>query len=204
MICGALRHGMSAKVKGVGEGAVILLDTVPLVRHILCPHIRSVSEHLLTRSEKSDLSHTINVMVDLGLTYTQVQLSEGKFRYSLEPDLDLIATFPDVAHEALNYWTCQLVCREVQEEYIRRATPKQTERPQQSKDRPADIASGSKRIPVAGDVQGMQITDIVAVRTSASNVLQPSQDSNANVKEVVSLVELQREICNIVLVELVI
>lgn len=167
-------------MKGIGQGDVILMDTVPLIRRILCPHIRSVSEHLMSRSEKSDLEHTVTVMADLGLNYSQVQLNEGKFKYQLEPDLEHISTFPDVARESLNYWTCQLVSREVQEEYIRRATPKM-----------GQVNEGRKEIQMetetTKEVAHSETIEIEFEKPAepSTNVLRSNKDF-ANVKEVVS------------------
>lgn len=197
MIFAGLKHGMSASLKGVGDGDVILMDTVPLIRKILCPHIRSVSEHLMSRSEKSDLEHTVTVMVDLGLNYAQIQLSEGKFRYQLEPDLEHLSTFPDVAKESLNYWTCQLVSREVQEEYIRRATPKISSQQQQRQPAQLAIAGPSDKTKATerGDKDKDAGTDAMDTDEAViefqkpqdplSNVLRMSKEFS-NVKEVVS------------------
>lgn len=179
LIFSALRHGMSPALKGVGDGDVILLDTIPLIRHILCPHIRSVSEHLMSRSEKSDLEHTITVMADLGLNYNQVQMGEGKFKYQLEPDLDHISTFPNVPKETLNYWTCQLVGREVQEEYIRRATPKLNQKqPLNPIQSTSGVVAHRVEVKVADPIECDSVPE-------PTNILRTSKDLS-NVKEVVS------------------
>lgn len=183
MIFSSLRHGMSPALKGVGAGEVILLDTIPLIRHILCPHIRSVSEHLMSRAEKSDLEHTVTVMVDLGLSYNQIQLSEGKFKYQLEPDLEHISTFPSVAKETPNYWTCQLVSREVQEEYIRRATPKLGRKEDTSSSLSA--APGNVVVVVGGAESTHSLdADVELMPEPRPNILRTSKDLS-NVKEVV-------------------
>lgn len=194
---------MSPSLKGVGDGDVILMDTVPLIRHILCPQIRSVSEHLMSRSEKSDLEHTVTVMADLGLNLSQIQLGEGKFKYQLEPDLDHISTFPDVAHQSLNYWTCQMVSREVQEEYIRRATPKVSKvtatalEKQKQLGAPTTIGRRDQENAMETEVSTLT-SEIIAAPTSVNTppvtFHKPQQPSNvlrankefSNVKEVVS------------------
>lgn len=45
----AMRASMAAgRSRGIGDGAAVLLDTLPLVRHVLCPQLRSVSLQLLS------------------------------------------------------------------------------------------------------------------------------------------------------------
>lgn len=48
MILAALKKGFSAACVGVGEGSTVLLDSVPLIKRIICPGLRSVSLQLLT------------------------------------------------------------------------------------------------------------------------------------------------------------
>lgn len=186
---------MNPGLKGVGDGDVILLDTVPLIRHILCPHIRSVSEHLMSRTEKANLEHTVTVMADLGLNYSQIQVSEGNFKYQLEPDLNHIAQFPGVPKETMNHWTCQLVSKEVQEEYIRRATPKISTQ----KSRRIEAVEGSKEkeneVPMEQEVDQDKLIEPATTSKASKEagnvfqkpavVLRPANEYS-NVKEVVS------------------
>lgn len=44
--------------------------------------------------ERDDLNHTVTVMADLGLTYTQIKAAEGSYVFQMEPDLDALAQFP--------------------------------------------------------------------------------------------------------------
>lgn len=120
----AFRKGITTGMNGLGQGHVILVDTVPLLKRILSPQFRSMAVQLLSQRERNDLYHTVTVMVDLGLTYTQVKAAEGSYVYQMEPDLDALAQFPGYPGIGLNYFGRQLVAREVELERIRRSTPR--------------------------------------------------------------------------------
>lgn len=102
----------------------MLLDTLPLIRRILSPSIRSVSLQLLTPKERSDLQHAVEVMADLGVKFVQVKGIDGAFKYQMEPDIELLSFFRSSEDIPLSYWTRQLVAREVDLENMRRAKPK--------------------------------------------------------------------------------
>ncbi|XP_068151463.1 chromosome transmission fidelity protein 18 homolog [Drosophila tropicalis] len=120
----AFRKGVSSTSLGVGQGNVLLLDTVPMLKRILSPQLRSVAVQLLSPKEQYDLRHTIEVMVDLGLTFMQVKSAEGHYVFQTEPDLDALANFPGSLGLTLPYFSRQLIAREVDLERIRRAAPK--------------------------------------------------------------------------------
>ncbi|XP_053958969.1 chromosome transmission fidelity protein 18 homolog [Anastrepha ludens] len=120
----AFRKGISTGMNGLGQGHAILMDTVPLLKRILSPQFRSVAVQLLSQRERGDLYHTVTVMADLGLTYTQVKSAEGSYVFQMEPDLDALAQFPGYPGISLNYFSRQLVAREVELERIRRSTPR--------------------------------------------------------------------------------
>ncbi|XP_055710420.1 chromosome transmission fidelity protein 18 homolog isoform X2 [Phlebotomus papatasi] len=124
MLMIALRKGLGSTVRGIGEGCVMLLDTLPLIRRILSPSIRSVSLQLLTPKERSDLQHAVEVMADLGVKFVQVKGIDGAFKYQMEPDIELLSFFRSSEDIPLSYWTRQLVAREVDLENMRRAKPK--------------------------------------------------------------------------------
>lgn len=48
MIFGSLKKNLTVATKGIGEGHAILLDAIPLIKHVLCPSLRSVSMQLLS------------------------------------------------------------------------------------------------------------------------------------------------------------
>ncbi|XP_030556914.1 chromosome transmission fidelity protein 18 homolog [Drosophila novamexicana] len=120
----ALRKGVTTSAQGVGQGNTLLLDTVPLLKRILSPQLRSVAVQLLSQKEQYDLRHTIQVMVDLGLTFVQVKSAEGHYVFQTEPDLDTLCAFPGFTGLTLPYFSRQLIAREVDLERIRRAAPK--------------------------------------------------------------------------------
>ncbi|XP_001659131.2 chromosome transmission fidelity protein 18 homolog [Aedes aegypti] len=147
LILTGLRKGLSAQLKGIGEGPTVLLDTVPLLKRVLSPSLRSVSIQLLTPKEKSDLTHTVEVMADFGLNYIQLKSTDGTYAYQLDPDIEQLGNFPGIAGQNLNYFGKQLVAREVELERMRRAQPKAAN----SRGPPASIteikeaSSGSKK-----------------------------------------------------------
>ncbi|KAH8240882.1 hypothetical protein KR026_006667 [Drosophila bipectinata] len=120
----ALRKGVTTSALGVGQGKILLLDTVPMLKRILSPQLRSVAVQLLSVKEQHDLRHTIEVMVDLGLTFVQVKSLEGHYVFQTEPDLDALSVFPGYPGLTLPYFSRQLIAREVDLERIRRAAPK--------------------------------------------------------------------------------
>ncbi|KAH8377747.1 hypothetical protein KR093_006965 [Drosophila rubida] len=123
----SLRKGVTTSAQGVGQGHILLLDTVPLLKRILSPQLRSVAVQLLSQKEQYDLRHTIQVMVDLGVNFIQVKSAEGHYVFQTEPDLDTLCAFPGAAGLTLPYFSRQLIAREVELERIRRAAPKGSE-----------------------------------------------------------------------------
>ena len=77
---------LTASQKSCGiDKLTLVLDIAPLLPEILTPRLRSVSSHLYSPKEKSELMHLINVMLDYGLTLIQEKKPEGGFEYHLEP-----------------------------------------------------------------------------------------------------------------------
>ena len=70
------------------------------------------------------MKHCVEIMVDLGITYTQVKSADGPYIYRMEPDIDTIMQFPGFSGVSLSYFGRQLVAREVELERIHRSTPK--------------------------------------------------------------------------------
>uniref|UniRef100_A0A182K417 AAA+ ATPase domain-containing protein n=1 Tax=Anopheles christyi TaxID=43041 RepID=A0A182K417_9DIPT len=127
LIMTGLRKGLSAHLKGIGEGAALLIDTIPMLKRVINPSLRSVSLQLLSQKEKSDLTHTVEVMADFGLNYIQLKTPEGTYQYQLNPDLDQLCSFSGgvgTAGQSSTYFGKQIVAREVELEQMRRAQPK--------------------------------------------------------------------------------
>uniref|UniRef100_A0A6E8VY12 AAA domain-containing protein n=1 Tax=Anopheles coluzzii TaxID=1518534 RepID=A0A6E8VY12_ANOCL len=128
LIMTGLRKGLSAHLKGIGEGAAVLIDTIPMLKRVINPTLRSVSLQLLSQKEKSDLTHTVEVMADFGLNYIQLKTPEGTYQYQLNPDLDQLCSFGGgPAGQTSTYFGKQIVSREVELEQMRRAQPKMLE-----------------------------------------------------------------------------
>lgn len=83
-------------------------------------HIFVLSFH----REKSDLTHTVEVMADFGLNYIQLKSTDGTYAYQLDPDIEQLGHFTGFGSQHLNYFGKQLVAREVELERMRRAQPK--------------------------------------------------------------------------------
>uniref|UniRef100_A0A182QTV9 AAA+ ATPase domain-containing protein n=1 Tax=Anopheles farauti TaxID=69004 RepID=A0A182QTV9_9DIPT len=125
LILTGLRKGLSAHLKGIGDGATVLIDTIPMLKRVINPSLRSVSLQLLSQKEKSDLTHTVEVMADFGLNYIQLKTPEGTYQYQLNPDLDQVCCFSGTAgSQSSTYFGKQIVAREVELEQMRRAQPK--------------------------------------------------------------------------------
>uniref|UniRef100_A0A1I8PLA4 Chromosome transmission fidelity protein 18 homolog n=1 Tax=Stomoxys calcitrans TaxID=35570 RepID=A0A1I8PLA4_STOCA len=142
----SLRKSFTCGAIGVGQGQAVLLETVPLLKRILSPQLRSVAVQLLSQKEQQDLKHCVEIMADLGITYHQVKSADGPYIFRMEPDLDALSQFPGFQGITLTYFGRQLITREVELERIHRSTPKameQTERKSQAKAKPRPTAKAT-------------------------------------------------------------
>lgn len=120
-----LRKNLDVSKRGVGDSPkIMLIDSLPLVKVILCPNLRSVSIHLLSQKEKTEVKDTVDIIADLGLSFIQLRTSDGTYSYQLEPDLDALTNFYDNSSIGLSYWAKQLLSREVELEKMRRIQSK--------------------------------------------------------------------------------
>ncbi|XP_063699801.1 chromosome transmission fidelity protein 18 homolog [Culicoides brevitarsis] len=120
-ILSALRKNLEATKRGIGDTQKIMnVDSLPFVKLILNPCLRSVSLHLLTPKEKTDVHDTVEIMADLGISFIQLKTAEGNYKYQLEPDIESLAKFYDTLMPGLSYWAKQLIAREVDIERMRR------------------------------------------------------------------------------------
>uniref|UniRef100_A0A1A9WUS5 Uncharacterized protein n=1 Tax=Glossina brevipalpis TaxID=37001 RepID=A0A1A9WUS5_9MUSC len=146
----SLRKSITACTAGIGQGTKLLLETVPMLKRILSPHLRSVAIQLLSTREQCDLKHTVEIMVDLGLTYTQLKSAEGSYVYGMEPDLEILAQFSVTnKHDCgtpgitLAYFGRQLIAREIELEAIKRAVPKVSRELDQTKTSSSSLSAKS-------------------------------------------------------------
>lgn len=124
-ILAAVRKNLEATKRGIGDTPKLMnVDSLPLVKQILNPCLRSVSLHLLTPKEKTDVHDTVEIMADLGLSFIQLKTSDGTYQYQLEPDLESLTKFYDTSLPGLSYWAKQLIAREVEIEKMRRVQVK--------------------------------------------------------------------------------
>ncbi|XP_023174575.2 chromosome transmission fidelity protein 18 homolog isoform X2 [Drosophila hydei] len=164
----ALRKGVTTSAQGVGQGSILLLDTVPLLKRILSPQLRSVAVQLLSQKEQYDLRHTIQVLVDLGLNFVQVKSAEGHYVFQTEPDLDTLCGFPGFPGLTLPYFSRQLIAREVDLERIRRAAPK------------GASSDGTKSAATAASAPGPKQKAVATRLPNHLQTLKPKQISDFN------------------------
>ncbi|XP_031619161.1 chromosome transmission fidelity protein 18 homolog [Contarinia nasturtii] len=116
---------LSVMVRSLANSPTIISDAVASIRQIICPSLRSVSLQLLTPKERADLAHTVDVMVDLGLTYAQTKNPDGTYQYQLEPDINFLCNFKvNQWTNELTYSNMQIIAREVELQTMRRSAPK--------------------------------------------------------------------------------
>lgn len=53
-------------------------------------------ENVFSHRERADLAHTVDVMVDLGLTYSQTKNPDGTYQYQIEPDINHLCNFKGI------------------------------------------------------------------------------------------------------------
>ncbi|KAJ6646390.1 Chromosome transmission fidelity protein 18 like [Pseudolycoriella hygida] len=123
-VVSSFKKGSCVTTRGVDDDRSAILDTIPLLRKIISPVIRTVSVELMCPKERSDLVHTVEVMVDHGLEYHHIKKQDGTFQWKLEPDIGTLCDFDCGFQPSKNYLTVQMISREVQIEKMRRAAPK--------------------------------------------------------------------------------
>lgn len=134
----SFKKGISCGMVGIGQGKTILVETVPILKKILSPKMRTVAAQLLSEKEKEEFTQTINIMVDLGLTFTQIKVSEGTFHFHVEPDLDTLAQFPGCPGITLSYLGKQMVAREIDLARMKRSVPRALPGSQKNKNTKSD------------------------------------------------------------------
>lgn len=131
--------------------------------------------------EKSDLTHTVEVMADFGLNYIQLKSAEGTYQYQLDPDIEQLGHFQDVSTQSLSYFGKQIVAREVELERMRRAQPKAAITMNTNR---STKTTATKRNPVESNKQ--KKSEVAPTLPNHLQTLKPKQ-LNQKVKQVVSV-----------------
>ncbi|XP_049876010.1 chromosome transmission fidelity protein 18 homolog [Pectinophora gossypiella] len=116
------------------------LDILPLLPHLLAPHLRSANVQLCSESERRSLRTCAGAMCDYGLQYVQQRTPDGLYAFTLEPDVYKLAFFGNEERVRPPPAIRQALAREQQLEMIRRAeemasrvTPRTTSEADKSK-----------------------------------------------------------------------
>ena len=67
------------------DNLTLVVDVLPYLPDLLCPKLRSVNIQLFSPKEKEQLERLVNIMLDFGLTFTQMRRAEGGYEYYLDP-----------------------------------------------------------------------------------------------------------------------
>lgn len=130
---------------GASFGFAATIDTKVSRRHSRLNQ-KNVFNFILIHRERNDLRHTVEVMADLGLSYSQSKSLDGTYQYQLEPDINELCNFKGnfkMSRNAFNdlkinlfssvvgrsneltYSNMQIIAREVELEVMRRSAPRQ-------------------------------------------------------------------------------
>ncbi|XP_063243725.1 chromosome transmission fidelity protein 18 homolog isoform X2 [Bacillus rossius redtenbacheri] len=120
-----LMRGMCPSIRSCLQGDQLLLDTLPMMLHVLVPNLRPVNIQLYSAREKAELSQVVGIMVEYNLSYIQEKTPEGSYVYKLEPNVEELCSFPGLRPgRALSYANKQMLSREAELERMRRAEEK--------------------------------------------------------------------------------
>lgn len=118
-----LLHGMLPSMRLYVHGQSLTLDILSYLLQIICPQMKSVNITLLNKTEKENLQHVVNVMIEYNLTYIQERDEKGTYSYRLDPNIDRLTHFGEENTQLngqLSYSAKQLLAREVELEKLRR------------------------------------------------------------------------------------
>jgi len=102
----------------------VLLDTMPLLMHIIIPNLRSISIQLFTQKEKEDLTKVVNIMISYGLNFFQERDTDGSFNFVLNPCVNEVVKFPGMeTFLSSSYAIKQIISREIELEKFRKRMP---------------------------------------------------------------------------------
>ncbi|CAG2053885.1 unnamed protein product [Timema podura] len=120
-----LMKGMCPSIRSCVLAENLLLDTLPMMLHIIVPNLRPVNTQLFNSREKAELSQVINIMIEYNLNYVQERTPEGSYVYTLDPNIEYLCCYPGMkSTRVLSYGGKQLVAHELELEKLRRAWEK--------------------------------------------------------------------------------
>nr|CAD7442993.1 unnamed protein product [Timema bartmani] len=120
-----LMKGMCPSIRSCVLAENLLLDTLPMMLHIIVPNLRPVNTQLFNSREKAELSQVINIMIEYNLNYVQERTPEGSYVYTLDPNIEFLCCYPGMkSTRVLSYGGKQLVAHELELEKLRRAWEK--------------------------------------------------------------------------------
>lgn len=180
-----LLHGMLPSMRLYVHGQSLTLDILSYLLQIICPQMKSVNITLLNKTEKENLQHVVNVMIEYNLTYIQERDEKGTYSYRLDPNIDRLTRFGEENTQSLNaqlsYSAKQLLAREVELEKLRRF--------QGAASGPSSVPA-AKPVPVVKTVARVENDDDISSTPVRSQnhlmKLQPKKLDDITVKKVVS------------------
>ncbi|ORY96506.1 P-loop containing nucleoside triphosphate hydrolase protein [Syncephalastrum racemosum] len=105
--------------------SIAVHELVPELLRIISPDLPPVNKHLIKPAQRAVLDHTVQVMLEYGLTFVQERMEDGRFAYVLEPPIEQITEFPENGLNAKSvapnkYPIRQLISQQIETEIIRR------------------------------------------------------------------------------------
>eukprot|EP01135_Chromosphaera_perkinsii_P003049 Nk52_evm31s233 gene=Nk52_evmTU31s233 len=95
-------NNMAALQRAFVSIRTLVLDVISPLVDIITPPIRPVNAQLLSVHERSQLDMLVSAMVQYGISYKQVRLECGSYRYIFDPDIEVIFAFSDTDDELEN------------------------------------------------------------------------------------------------------
>lgn len=147
-----LMKGLSSSVRGIGTTPTCIhLNSLFYVRYIISPTLRSVSSQLLRSDERLVFEQTVQIMVDMGLSYMQLRTFDGTQQLNLDPNIDYLFQLVENSVPSLNTWSKQLIAREIELAKIQRNKVKTntpcTAKKSSEKKKNNDEKQGESRLP---------------------------------------------------------
>ncbi|KAI9103113.1 hypothetical protein DFS34DRAFT_691661 [Phlyctochytrium arcticum] len=69
-----------------------MIELISYLLRIISPELRAVNIHLLKPAEKESLARVVEVMVGLGVRFHQEKGEDGRYRFVLDPPIDMIVS----------------------------------------------------------------------------------------------------------------